>query len=349
MAIGSTLAKIVLDVKKKSHHTVLFAPVILIAIFHIILVYSKIDPTIRMILSDIEAILIGLGTTVVLFVAAQRTKTYSPSIAKAWLFIGFAQLANLVGDTVWAIFEVGLGISPYPSIADIVYLFYYPLFFIAILLFPAHKYISLNRAKRTIDLITIFIGALAIFWNYILGPIISISADAPLVEQILAYAYPIGDLILLWSIILLIYNRLYGRYSGPTILLAIGVLFMVVTDIVFSIQTLEETYVSGSLLDSGWIFQNLLVWSAGIWQILIAQKNVQTEKITTTLTDAVNTLFSYIPLVGLLALVGMFFHSTIKSLPMNQIQIFIVTLALGLTVIIRQIVTNLETKNSFVK
>jgi diguanylate cyclase (GGDEF)-like protein len=298
-------------------------------------------------ISDIEAPVVSLGAAIALFWAAYRTRQYAPSSAKAWLLLGWAQLVFALGDITWAVLEVGFQISPYPSIADIFYILYYPMVLFAILQFPVRKFYPFDWSKRTLDFAAIMIGITAVFWNYILGPVISKSPNFPILEQILGYAYLLGDLALLLSILFLFYNRLHGKDAGPILLITIGVVILIFTDIVFSIQTLKDTYVSGGTLDSGWITQNLLVCAAGVWQIMIARNLTEEDRISETLVEIVNNLFSYYPLFWLFVSVFMLYESHFKSLPMTFQQIFLETLTIGFIVLIRQILTNIETKKLF--
>ena len=53
---------------------------------------------------------------------------------------------------------------------------------------------------------------------------------------------------------------------GPVLLLSMGVLVMIVTDSIYAFQTLQGTYVSGGLLDTGWILSFILVGLAAFLQ-----------------------------------------------------------------------------------
>lgn len=323
--------------------------IIAIILFHIFFIISPIDNSSRVILSNIEAVVVKIGASTALFWAAYRTKQQAPSSATAWFLLATAQVILTIGDLLWAIFEIGLKISPYPSAADIFYLLYYPILFLAILKFPTNKIQSLDWLKRTLDLITMLVGAIAIFWNYILGPIIELSQGLPFVEQFLAYAYPIGDLILLWAVLIIFYNRIHGASSGPIFLITIGVAFMVIADSGFSIQSTLGTYISGGLLDSGWIAQDLLIWIAALWQIIIVRKYTTQEGMSRSITEIANNLFSYYPLLWLLALTGILYQRFFKILPMSIQQIGLITVFLWFIVLIRQIITNIETRKLFAR
>lgn len=321
--------------------------IFLVIIFHIIFLQLSLDKDVRMVVSDVEAPLVGLGSLIALFLATNRTKQYSKKLARAWFFLALAQLCTVLGDTIWAVLQLGFHINPYPSIADLFYLLYYPLFFVAVVLFPVQKHGSSYWIKRTIDFSAISIGLLAVFWNYLLGPSIITHADVSFQDCFLAYAYPIGDLLILWGMLILTYNRLHERAGGPLVLISIGATVMVITDSAFVVQSIIGTYKAGDILDSGWLLQNILIWIAAVWQIMIARKITETDKISSTLSDAANTLFSYYPVIWLLVVIGMMYQSSTKSLPMSYHQLTLVALLIWVLVVLRQIISNIEIRRLF--
>lgn len=310
----------------------------------LILLFVDLSPETSLLISDIQAPLISLGALVALFWAAYRTSQNSPGYARVWLFLGIAQLFYFAGDVLWCVFELVLHIYPYPSICDLLYLLYYPFIFIAISQFPVRNFHSTDWIKRVLDLLSIVLGGLPIFWNYILGPIIQAKSGLGFWDQLLAYAYPMGDLILLGAVLLLFYNRVRDRDQAPIILVAIGVLAMVVSDSAFSIQNLNDSYMAGGWSDFGFIFQNLLVWTAGVWQIMIVRKVADSRKITTTIMDMMSGLFSYLPLLWFLGLTFMLMDSHFRVLPMSFPLVFVLTVTVWVIVFLRQVVTNVDIK-----
>ncbi len=193
----------------------------------------------------------------------------------AWRFCFLAQLLNMIGDITWAILEAGFGIDPFPSIADIFYILLYPLLFIGILLFSERKHSKVEWFKKGLDIAIILIASLLIFWNFLLGPLVSMQNDAPFLERFLSLAYPAGDLLILWALLVLLYNGSSLQYKPPILLLGAGTLAMIVADGAFSIQSLSDTYVSGNMVDIGWAISYLLFGLAGITQAAAVQSNLQ--------------------------------------------------------------------------
>jgi len=321
---------------------------ILFLLIQIILVYLPIEPDIRTVLSDISSPLIGLLTTVGIFLAAIRTRNYSNPIARAWFFLGYAQIAYFLGDLTWGILEIGLKISPFPSIADIPYLLYYPLFFYAVMQFPSVKRQSYEWLKRLLDLVIIMIGGVMLYWNYILGPIIQIQTGVPLLSQGLAYSYPLGDLILFWAILILLYNRVHEKNGFPLLLIALGVTVMIISDCYFSIQSLNETYVAGGLLDVSYILQNLLVFLAAVWQFTSEKEFSKSNSPSSSIVVVINSFFSYLPYFWLLASIIMLINSYYQTLQMGFSHIAGATIILLALVFLRQIINNIQIRKLIV-
>jgi diguanylate cyclase (GGDEF)-like protein len=309
-------------------------------ICQVIFIYIPVDPDIRLIISDISSPLINLLTTVSIFFAYFKTKEYSRPLSKAWLYLGFAQTSFFLGDFIWGIFEVGFNISPFPSIADIAYLIYYPLFFYAIWQFPTVEQRYYEVINRSIDLIMIIIGGMVVFWNYIIGPISQTQTDVSLLTQFLAFAYPIGDLILFGAIVLFLFNRVQEKNSGPMLLVSIGIAVTVVVDCIFSIQSLTDSYQAGGLVDIGYLIPNLMVLLGAIWQYLIAGSLRKPDLDQHTLIKAINNSFNILPFVFLFFSIVMLIQSHFQPILMTSEQLSILTFVYLILFFTRHAVNN---------
>ena len=66
----------------------------------------------------------GLAAACLLY-AARRSVGRSSS---AWMVLAVAQIANTLGEALWTVIEVGFHQNPFPSLADVGFLIFYPLF-----------------------------------------------------------------------------------------------------------------------------------------------------------------------------------------------------------------------------
>jgi diguanylate cyclase (GGDEF)-like protein len=241
----------------------LFVGITIINLGAIYLIHSKAT---RAVFMDYSSIVFNLLATLALFLAARRSRAFSRRLFWAWGILALAQLSFTFGDVAWAVLELKLGINPFPSIADIFYLLFYPLFFTGILILPALRLERLNYSKVLLDVSIILIAASVGYWNLLLGPIVAAGAGQPLLNQIISLAYPVGDLVLIYATLKLLYLQNEAEDRVPLLFLIFSVVIMVLTDSIYGYQSVSKQYFSGNLLDLGWIVSYFLIGMAGIWQ-----------------------------------------------------------------------------------
>ncbi|MCX6680324.1 MAG: ATP-binding protein [Methanothrix sp.] len=206
----------------------------------------------------------GLAATA-LFYTARRLVGRA---RKAWIMIAAAMLFNTLGDLSWSVIEFVLHQNPFPSFADIGYLMFYPLFALGIFLLPEVPFSPREKIKILLDAGIVIVSITLVFWVLLIAPIV-ISIEVFDLESAVSLAYPVMDLLLFIALIELLYRKLDSRGQGPIIILALSSAILILTDVIFSIQTQQGTFVSGGLLDSGWVMSYLLFGLAGILQINI--------------------------------------------------------------------------------
>jgi signal transduction histidine kinase/ActR/RegA family two-component response regulator len=185
---------------------------------------------------------------------------------KAWIIIAAAISFNTLGELSWAAIEVVLHKNPYPSGADIGYLMFYPLFALGISLLPEEPLPSREKLKILLDAVIVIISAALVFWVLLIAPIIYSTKEFSL-EWAVSLAYPLMDLLLFFALIELLFRKLDSHEQGPIIILALSIAVLILADTIFSIQTQRGTFISGSLLDSGWSASYLLMGLAAILQL----------------------------------------------------------------------------------
>lgn len=176
-----------------------------------------------------------------LFYKAWETKRDAASqslwAAMAWGF-GLWGLA----DSIWAFYALVLQQeTPYPSIADLVWIIgYIPLFYALITRLRTLKVTPTRRQQYLIyGLNSILI---VIILTFIVMPIFqNFTADRAL-EGIISLIYPLGDLglVILTSLILILLRE--GRYSVIWRLIFTGIFIMTVSDLLFVYSTWREIY-----------------------------------------------------------------------------------------------------------
>ena len=210
-----------------------------------------------------------------------RAKTSSRDRA-AWTLVGLGSLAWLLGDLYWSVILRDLEEQPFPSIADGLFLAFYPPVYLALILMLRTR-IPRLRAHIWLDGL---MGALAI------GAVVTALVFAA-VERTSEgdgwaiatnLAYPLADTILLALVVgaLALTGWRADRSLG---FLAAGFLLFGVTDALYLYQVALDTYVEWTLVDVGWPAAMMLMAFAA-WQP-VKQRRVSEEGWTSLALPAV--------------------------------------------------------------
>ncbi len=230
------------------------------------------DPSSLTVFGDIGAIVVDSMATLCLFYAAGLSRRIDRKIYLSWMILAIAQLSYTIGDVIWAYYELVLNEGPFPSLADGPYVLRYVLFLIGMLILPAVPISSRERLKLMLDTGIVMIASILLFWTLIIAPTIEQSVDAEELTLILSVAYPVMDLMLLFALVDLLLRRLGFPGQRALLFLAAGTALLIVTDSVFNRQSLDGTYISGGMLDNGWIMTYIMVGLAGLSQAEFLQR-----------------------------------------------------------------------------
>ncbi len=267
------------------------------------LIVSMPDGSERKIIFDVTSPLWSLLAAACLYFAGKVTRKDAPQVALPWIILALALLFNTLGDVTWAILQDFLGQEPFPSLADVFYLGYYPLFLIAILHLPVMQATRRESLLTFQDMCIVMLASILGFWNFILGPAVQAGMQDPIGIQILSLAYPVCDLVLLWTIFMLIYRKPVGVTQSPLIVLAVAATLFFLTDCLYCYLSVLGVYASGGWVDIGWIGAYLLFSLAGLMQAV----TVMDQGGSTLLAGAdaprqiPNGLRSYLPYIWLVA------------------------------------------------
>lgn len=240
-----------------------------------IVLYLQDQEQLRVVIDDIIWPVANGLAAVSLIRAARATRSQDEGMYIAWAFFAVAQALYALGDVLWSILEVGLGITPFPSIADGPYLAYYVFFLIGVLLLPAPYQSTFERLKSVLDTGVVTIFAILIFWSFLIAPTVATLEESDPLANAIAVAYPVADLVLAFAIIELIFRRMVHISQRPIMLLAAGAVSMIVADSIFMVKALRETYVPATLDDSFWLISYILIGLAGVLQVEAARMPVK--------------------------------------------------------------------------
>jgi signal transduction histidine kinase/ActR/RegA family two-component response regulator len=233
------------------------------------------NPALGKLAGDFLAPLIDLLSALCMIYAAHISINLGRQVWLAWITLAFALLFCMIGDIIWSVTELVQHQPPFPSLADGFFLIFYPLFAAGILLLPTKPMASGERIKVILDTGIVMIASILLFWALFIAPAIKSNSGADTFTMILAVAYPVMDLLLIFALIELLLRRLNYTEIGPLALLTGGILLMIITDVIFMDQSLRRMYVTGGLLDTGWYAGYLLMGLAGVLQANSQKFNIK--------------------------------------------------------------------------
>jgi len=117
-------------------------------------------------------------------------------LRRAWILLAASAASWCLGEVVWSVYEVGLGITPVsPSVTDIGFLAAIPLAIAGIVTF-AHTARGTSTGLRLwLDRAIVSLSLLYVGWDLGLGSVFS-ESGGELASRIVTVAYPVGDILI---------------------------------------------------------------------------------------------------------------------------------------------------------
>jgi diguanylate cyclase (GGDEF)-like protein len=168
---------------------------------------------------------------------------------RAWAVVAFALALYLAGDIAQVVYKVGFGQKPYPSLADGLYVSFYPVLLVGLLMFPAARRVGQRATELALDCAIVAIGGSAVFLYLIVGPTALASSSSPL-QTVFSVAYPVGDMVILVGLAsILMRGGLRASRSALSVMAAALVLFAG-ADLVHGYISIHGTYLGGDPVDT---------------------------------------------------------------------------------------------------
>jgi two-component system, cell cycle response regulator len=177
----------------------------------------------------------------------------------AWIAITLGLAFFTAGDMYYSLVFGDSSNVPFPSVADALYLSFYPFAYLGIGLLLRGRVRRLP-AGLWLDgaiggLAVAAVGAAVVF-----GAALTDTHGAPLTVAT-NLAYPLADLLLV-GILLGIMALTGWNLRGDWLMLAVGFVVFAIVDSIYLLQTANDTYVSNTILDVGWPAAMAIVASA---------------------------------------------------------------------------------------
>jgi len=173
-------------------------------------------------------------------------------LRRFWLLFSAALAAWTLAEVIWAIYDVVLRTPvPVPSWADLGYLGAIPLAVCAVLSHPAARQGGQRQARAAVDGVVLATALLFLSWSFVLGPLWR-HTDLSSLGGVVAIAYPFGDVVMLFLVVIVIRCMERGERFELWCVLG-GLVAMAAADSTYTYLVENGTYSTGNLVDIGWV------------------------------------------------------------------------------------------------
>ena len=204
---------------------------------------------------DIVTALAALSACVACLLAGKRQ---SGSERRFWALLGLALGAWTFAEAIWGVYDLVLNTAvPVPSWADVGYLGAIPLAAAALLCHPGMRAAGSYKTRATLDGLAIGTALLLLSWTFVLGPLWR-HTDLTTAGGIVALAYPFGDMVIIFLIVLSV-RSMTATGRRPLLWVLAGLFAMAVSDSTYAYLVEVGRYATGNLVDIGWVVGYLAI------------------------------------------------------------------------------------------
>jgi diguanylate cyclase (GGDEF)-like protein len=197
-----------------------------------------------------------------------------PRERAGWRILGLAILSWAAGEVYWTWHILGSAELPYPSVADVFYLGFYPLAYTGLALLVRARAHELDWRRWT-DAAIAALGTAALGTAFIFDFVADRTAGSSL-EVAVSLAYPLGDIAMLAMIVGVV--ALAGWRPGRVwSLLLLGLGVQVVADVAYTLQSTEGVIPAGNWIDPIYLISAAVLGSV-LWQPSVAAMQPTDER-----------------------------------------------------------------------
>ena len=174
-----------------------------------------------------------------------------------WLIIGFGLGFDAAGEIYYSLAFGDSANPPIPSLADLLYLLYYPAAYAGLVLLMRDRMGGFSPALW-LDGAIAALTAGAVIAVLLFDTIVRAATQGNAAAVATNLAYPIGDLILL-AVVAAVFAMNGWRLGRSWLVLGTGFALSALADSFFVWENAKNSYVVGGILDSLWVASALLV------------------------------------------------------------------------------------------
>ncbi len=169
-----------------------------------------------------------------------------------WSLLAGATALWTLAEVIWGYYALILDVEvPVPSWADVGYLSAIPVAVAALVAHPATGGGGTRKARSVFDGLLVATALMFLSWTLVLGPLWR-SANLGTWTGVVALAYPFGDVVIVFFVVLAI-RGMTGADRLSLWCLPAALLVMALSDSTYTYLTEVGNYTSGDPMDVGWI------------------------------------------------------------------------------------------------
>ncbi len=238
-----------------------------------------------------DAIVVGAGIACLV-----RAAAYDRERA-AWRLIGLAILSWGAAEVYWTAFIEDNPSAPYPSLADLGYLAFYPLAYAGLAMLVRARAHEMNW-RLWMDGAIAALGTAALGAAFVFDFVAEKATGSPL-EVATTLAYPLGDIAMV-SVVVGVVALTGWRPRRTWSLLLAGLAALVVADIAFTLQSTDGTLPGGDWIDPIYLLAAVCL-GATVWQPAEAADITSPSRVDARREVIVPALFAGV-MIGLFAM-----------------------------------------------
>ncbi|MGB9978180.1 histidine kinase dimerization/phosphoacceptor domain -containing protein [Methanobacterium sp.] len=239
--------------------SIFFAIALLVTAF---IVITENTESYNNIFGNLAFFILNLIVIITLFFVTKKSFKYGRKAFISWTLIALSQLVTILGNVLWTIMYTELNKSPFPSIADILYLSYYPLLILGIFYLPVNRVQETKKYQILLDTGIMIISAGLVIWVFLISfPKVQ---DINTFNMLIYLFYVLMDIFMLFILSYLLFDWFGQVKKMPLLLLASSVTILVITNIIYIYQFLFTLYIPSNFLNIGWLSSYFLTALAGI-------------------------------------------------------------------------------------
>ena len=242
----------------------------------------------------------------------------------AWLLLGVGLTFNAAGEIYYSIAFGDSGNPPIPSLADLLYLLYYPCAYAALVLLVRRR-VEHFSASTWLDGAIAAATSAAVISGIAFEQILHSVTHDSVAALATTLAYPVGDMILL-AVVACVFALSGWRPGRAWLLLGLGLCLWAIADTGYLYTNADNTYAVGGWLDSLWL---AAAWLIGLapWQPTPRAGNPRTDRAR---LPVIPSAFSLVALAVLLY--GGFHHVGAVGLALAGVAVLLVIVRVVWTV-----------------